>query len=1149
MSLAFFKRRWVLVLLGLLLLALVIWYAGPYLAFADVHPLESVIARLVTIAVIVALRVAFLLVKRLTTSRATDRFVAGVARPPAAAAERPTDEVLQLRERFEEAIRTLRQHRGARSLYELPWYVFIGAPGSGKTTALVNSGLKFPLEQRIGKGALRGVGGTRNCDWWFTDDAVFLDTAGRYTTQDSDVNADSAAWGEFLGLLRQYRRRRPLNGVILTISVQDLLTVGAEGRASNMTAARRRLDELQRNLRVRLPVYVVVTKCDLVAGFAEYFDDQTAEGRAQVWGVTFPYEQTTRGTAAQAFAGEFDALMTRLNERVFTRLDEESDARRRTKIFGFPQQMAALRGVLDEFVTEVFGSTRFDQRVLLRGVYLTSGTQEGTPIDRLMSAIGRRFALAPDAVLPPPGRGKAYFIERLLKEIVLGESGVAGVDWRQELRQGAVQLGAYAAMAAIAVIGVTALSVSYGRNSRYLAGVSKAVSTLAATPPVVAGAPLDAVLPRLDAVRRVADVANAYHDRTPWSMRWGLFQGRFIGDSARDAYARELSGGLLPHLAERIERRLTDYASQPDKLYEYLKAYLMLGNPEHLDKAHLGFVAEIEWSTGSTQEMAAALSKHFKGLLAEGVTLPSLPLNDSLVAQARATIRRASIPQLVYNRLKLTHADETSRGLRLDESSGVGADRVLRRRSGRPLSERIPYLYTAAGFKEVTGAGAANLVVQFASDAWVWGEGGPALGDSVRLGAGVIDCYERDYIAAWDGILQDVDLVPFTATGDALAILAAPTSPLRGLLQTVDDNTYLVKPADSSAGVMSSAQQTLNKLFAQGKAAAGLATPTPGAAVTAHFASIHQLMTGPPGSAPIDRILSQVQAIRQGLLSTGTGPGQTRPLDVVGDAQLNATLTALKQDAALLPPVVRALISQVSGRTQAAVSSGATSDLLARYQQDVHRECAAIIEGRYPFTPTSTTEVPMDDFGRLFGYGGVFDAFFTAHLEKLVDTTRPSWEWRPGSVGTSPGMLREFEFAQRVRRMFFQPGSRTPQVQFAVTATEMDIGKFVLDINGKRFEYKQGTPRSFAVAWPGDGPGQVVATFDGGMFGGKSNKSFEGPWAWFRLLDFAGVQKETDIRSALRLAFGGHSVRVRLEATRIENPFTDRSWQQFRCGF
>ena len=230
--------------------------------------------------------------------------------------------------------------------------------------------------------------------------------------------ADSAGWSEFLALLRKYRKRRPVNGVILTISAQDLMTQGHGAPEGHVEAARRRLNELNRELQIQLPVYLMVTKCDLVAGFTEYFDDLSQEGRAQVWGVTFPYEQTLKGEAAQAFPAEFDALITRLNERVFARVEEDRDVRRRARVFGFPQQMAALRDSLAQFVTDVFGSTRFDQQILLRGVYFTSGTQEGTPIDRLLGAIGRRFAVAPEAVMQPAGRGKAYFIERLLKEVL-----------------------------------------------------------------------------------------------------------------------------------------------------------------------------------------------------------------------------------------------------------------------------------------------------------------------------------------------------------------------------------------------------------------------------------------------------------------------------------------------------------------------------------------------------------------------------------------------------------------------------------------------------------------------------------------------------------------------------------------------------------
>ena len=186
------------------------------------------------------------------------------------------------------------QRRSGHSLYDLPWYVIIGAPGSGKTTALLNSGLTFPLEQRVGKGALRGVGGTRNCDWWFTDEAIFLDTAGRYTTQDSDAASDSGGWAEFLALLRKYRARRPLNGVILTINAQDLMVQGEAAREAHVEAAQRRFTELNRELGIQLPVYLMVTKCDLVAGFAEYFDELAHEGRETGLGRDVPVRANAR---------------------------------------------------------------------------------------------------------------------------------------------------------------------------------------------------------------------------------------------------------------------------------------------------------------------------------------------------------------------------------------------------------------------------------------------------------------------------------------------------------------------------------------------------------------------------------------------------------------------------------------------------------------------------------------------------------------------------------------------------------------------------------------------------------------------------------------------------------------------------------------
>ena len=180
---------------------------------------------------------------------ANKKLIAGAAGEGPTPGELSGAEIAILRQRIEEAQRHLKRLRGAdrrgkKYLYELPWYLLIGPPGAGKTTALTNCGLRFPLAERHGNRPVRGAAGTRNCDWFFTDEAVLMDTAGRYTTQDSDEKADEAAWLGFLDLLKETRPRQPINGVLVAISLSDLVTLPEPERMAHAKAVRGRLGGL-----------------------------------------------------------------------------------------------------------------------------------------------------------------------------------------------------------------------------------------------------------------------------------------------------------------------------------------------------------------------------------------------------------------------------------------------------------------------------------------------------------------------------------------------------------------------------------------------------------------------------------------------------------------------------------------------------------------------------------------------------------------------------------------------------------------------------------------------------------------------------------------------------------------------------------------
>ena len=195
------------------------------------------------------------------------------------------------------------------------------------------------------------------------------------------------------------------------------------------------------------------------------------------------------------------------------------------------------------------------------------------------------------------------------------------------------------------------------------------------------------------------------------------------------------------------------------------------------------------------------------------------------------------------------------------------------------------------------------------------------------------------------------------------------------------------------------AQDRVTRLLNRGRQAIGLPTAAPGAQVTAHFAPIHQLMAGQPGAAPIDRVLEKMQQLQQQLSPVGSR--RRRHRSVAGDH--DGWQRRTRQVAA-------------AGCGHAAASRGRSGDAnrrprrrqrrgrmfaaswTTRYQQEVVRPCTELLDGRYPLVADGT-DAPLADFGRVFGYNGVFDGFFKQHLEALVLTTGPAWRWRTDASG------------------------------------------------------------------------------------------------------------------------------------------------------
>jgi len=624
------KARWLVGGAAWAALCAAIWFVGDLVPLLE-GPLERC-------ALIVGAAIGFIgweARRARQAGRANDQLLAGIAGGSLAAdsTERAASELELLRKRLQDAVAVLRKARfrtpsgERRMVAELPWYMFIGAPGSGKTTALLNAGLRFPLgDPRAGEQALQGVGGTRNCDWWFTEQAVLLDTAGRYTTQESDKQADAAAWLGFLELLKRHRERQPLNGVIVTLSIADLVHWDDEERGRYARHVRERLSELHGRLGIRLPVYLMVTKADLLAGFNEFFADFDARARAQVWGMTFDVSEQARG-AAEHFMEEFGRLERRLYALLPARLQEARDLQRRAAIYRFPQQFRVSGPLIARFLDAAFGGPAPAEAPMLRGIYFTSGTQEGSPIDRVLGTLARSFNLERKVQPPAASAGRSYFLKRLLHEVVFGESGLAGLDRALERRQRRARVAAYVSLATLAAVLGFLWTASYVANAALVTKVeAQAASTareLGALGSLRAGdeAKLVAALSRLRQLRE-ASAADSLLQHA------GLYTGDKLGAQASRAYRNALRDGLIADLAYSLENALR---TRPDGTV--LEAYINLHDDTKRDAATVTKGALAIWSLPDAARVE--LQHHLYEALSERPLALPRGRDDALIEQAR----------------------------------------------------------------------------------------------------------------------------------------------------------------------------------------------------------------------------------------------------------------------------------------------------------------------------------------------------------------------------------------------------------------------------------------------------------------------------------------------------------------------------------
>jgi len=914
-------------------------------------------------------------------------------------------EIEQLQRDLEDAIERLKHSKlgggrsGKAALYALPWYMIIGPPAAGKTTAITNSGLNFP----IGMEAFRGVGGTRNCDWFFSDSAIFLDTAGRYMTEQDDTEE----WNIFLQTLRENRRKQPINGVMVAISINELADATPDQIEWHASTIRRRIDDLVTRLDVTFPIYLIFTKLDLLRGFTQFFGALSRKEREQILGCTLPQKWEEESNLRELFEYEFDQIASALLNWRNESLGLAMKRAERHLVYVFPLEFASLKEKLTQFITMLFQPNPYRDTPSFRGFYFSSGTQEGVPIDRVLSAIAGRFGLEPAAFeeSEPVTETKAYFIKDIFEKVIIPDRYLVTQTSRAAVRGRFMKTGIAAVTLILLVLFVIGATQAVVRSSTRLGEVRQAS--------IVAS---QIELGRVDLTDNDKDTFESLQSliarlERRASFGWGLDKGTDVRDSARRVLLKKVrtlvSEYVFPRLSDRIARtsRL-DFvdARRKDSLRENTKAYLLLtshtavldsveGNAEFL-KDRLRSIAS-ELSFLNDERVGSLIDDYVDGLgdcvSEDGVReciVDGFTADDNLVSRASDRLTDEIDEKSLYEELK--RDGERHLGFLSLENLLPAKATYFDTRS------TISKFFTLAGWRSFVEEKIDEYSEAPVRDAWVpWAMETPQVAPD-EFKKGLTDLYLNDYRDAWEDFLRDVRVKTFRdvkGAATSVEMLADPVeSPILFLLAKISSETTFPRSGRSriADGIEGSDRESQN-------------------VVEESFQFLHNLIDTETGETDASlenarSTLSDLGRAMGDLIDNPTAQASfaERVLSSSGD-QLSDYLgkieNAFGQSSAIQGILVNLFERPIFLAWETVLRSVQTN-LNSRWDIEVYRLYRSRLEGKYPLGDGN--DVRIRDFEDFFGpSGGTVSQFVDAVLSPFLEDNGEPRKWRTYGINLS----------------------------------------------------------------------------------------------------------------------------------------------------
>ncbi|MDD5674950.1 MAG: type VI secretion system membrane subunit TssM, partial [Chitinivibrionales bacterium] len=989
--------------------------------------------------------------------------------------------------------------------------------------------------------------------WRFANEAVWIDTPGAFIEDNGREQ-----WQALIAALNKVRPQKPLDGIALVVSAKEILESSDAQIREKARMARSRIDELIKAWGIEFPVYLIFNRADEVPGFFDYFGDQVARAREQIFGATLSAKQQAM-LSRIAFLEEYGVLAKSLNDLRLDKLfKEKSDAGRRM-ICRFVIHFEGIQEKLASFITELFKPSSYEGKPIFRGFYFTTcrtispaATQELPPSAEISRTIAnhplnpkRDFFVPADAQKKEMGGAKksevqSLFVLPLFREIMVADKGMATATQKRGRAESIRWFAAAAGISLLAVIAALWLGFSLLRSQTLLAQAEKALRA-----PVSGEAGLLDQYNQLGVLGATMAQLERYHDHgAPFTIAPFMYQGNSVLAALKPAYVARLQQlciyPAVKYFEYRIDEAMQAYGElsgeQYNSLYNALKAYLSISEAagthrKELDTAfvHEALFEAVKQSLLSTTG-SARLPQRLEVILAQNLGLYALflkrgeaPLvqeNQQMVATARQRLAVLPSAATLY---------QTVIARQLDKAPRLSLDQLINRREAGLLKTdaTISFLYTQKGFDQIV-ADALNQASKdpYAID-WVLGlsrEQMPQI-NSGHLHDAMLEAYCADFKAQWCGFLKSIACEQFGDVGRSarmLQKLGSDQSEIKQLLEAIGTATQLKSQnlAEAAAGKALEATSKIKGAKSVADSAGGFSLPfaghTPFDDVNATFDALRNFTKAGGGTLGgyegyRDKLLTLagkldgVSASGEDALVTIINGSEADPL-FGGWKYVESSMAGMPEG--LGQPLQQALLLPFV-QTGGALSGTLTRTLNARWQAQIVRPFTNRLAGRYPFSSKGEDAAYSDVMDFFRPTTGAFWGFYERSLAPFIVKNSSGWMVRSGgplSFNFNPSLAKSLSAAERLRDMFFKPDGTARVFTLAITPLPVNKNNAQLIVNGQTFDFSPGG-KSAQFDWPqeSDSKGAALKIAISNDF--SQDIAFSGQWGLLKLLQAATIEK------------------------------------------